>query len=522
MKRVALSLVVSRRLRRRSSRPPAPRRSSRRARSPGLTLQLNAKGEALLTYTAGGKRVHVLAWGAVNAIPTKPGHDAGRLQARLLGRLPEVLPGRTRGAGARQASTTRSRARPATSRARSIKKLRAAAARRRQLLEDRVPRRLRPVRRAEARLGGRRLQGAGRQLLGRPGVAAQASRLRPRRPTGARRRARGPPLALDGRAAGADGEHRLVVAPVEPPLRHVHLRRRRRSSGSRRPSSGQPLDSFGRNLYLDTFDSAYGTGWKRENSFLTHKGDGVFCYSVNPHPGHPAGTGTEYRATIMGPGVTPDVMWTGPAPGAVRQGDRRAAEHRDLGPARQALQAELSSRTAATGSTASRATGALGRARAVIGDGDEQRALFRRWPAGVSVVVAESGGRRAGLTVSSLVSVSLDAAARLDLARRSASLFEVLRRGGRVGGLDPRRRPGRTSRSTSRAACRRSCSGTASPCARTTRGCSTGAVGWIVARTVDERRRRRPRDLRRRGRVARAGARPGRARLRRPRGTSPL
>jgi len=39
--------------------------------------------------------------------------------------------------------------------------------------------------------------------------------------------------------------------------------------------------------------------------------------------------------------------------------------------------------------------------------GAEQRALFRRWPAGVSVVVAEVDGRRAGLTVSSLVSLSL-------------------------------------------------------------------------------------------------------------------
>ena len=38
----------------------------------------------------------------------------------------------------------------------------------------------------------------------------------------------------------------------------------------------------------------------------------------------------------------------------------------------------------------------------------EQRELFRRWPSGVSVVVAEAGGRRAGLTVSSLVSLSLD------------------------------------------------------------------------------------------------------------------
>jgi hypothetical protein len=80
--------------------------------------------------------------------------------------------------------------------------------------------------------------------------------------------------------------------------------------------SGQPLDSFGRNLYVDTFDSAYGKGWKRENSFLTHKGTGVFCYSINPHHPHPAGNGTKYRATIQGPGVTPDVMWTGVPRGA--------------------------------------------------------------------------------------------------------------------------------------------------------------------------------------------------------------
>ena len=40
--------------------------------------------------------------------------------------------------------------------------------------------------------------------------------------------------------------------------------------------------------------------------------------------------------------------------------------------------------------------------------GADQRALFRRWPAGVSVVVAEVDGRRAGLTVSSLVSLSLE------------------------------------------------------------------------------------------------------------------
>jgi hypothetical protein len=80
--------------------------------------------------------------------------------------------------------------------------------------------------------------------------------------------------------------------------------------------AGNPLDSFGRNIYVDTFDSAYGFGWKRENSFLTHVGDGVFCYSFNPHGSNPAGKGTKYRATVEGPGVTPDVMWEGTAPGS--------------------------------------------------------------------------------------------------------------------------------------------------------------------------------------------------------------
>ena len=79
-------------------------------------------------------------------------------------------------------------------------------------------------------------------------------------------------------------------------------------------SKGAPLDSFGRNVYLDTLGSVYGKGWRRENSFLTHSGTGGFCYSVNPHGSRPAGTGTSYRATIIGPGVTPDVMWQGSAP----------------------------------------------------------------------------------------------------------------------------------------------------------------------------------------------------------------
>jgi hypothetical protein len=74
---------------------------------------------------------------------------------------------------------------------------------------------------------------------------------------------------------------------------------------------GNPLDSYGRNVYVDTFNSGYGKGWHRENSFLTHhlgNTPGDFCYGFYD-PGHPNGAGTKYRATVEGPGVTPDVMW---------------------------------------------------------------------------------------------------------------------------------------------------------------------------------------------------------------------
>lgn len=90
--------------------------------------------------------------------------------------------------------------------------------------------------------------------------------------------------------------------------------------GFKSTSTGVPLDTFGRNLYVDTFGSAYGSGWKRENSFLMHKGSGKFCYGFYEHKwagkNHPSGMGQRYRATIIGPGVLPDVYWESEAPGA--------------------------------------------------------------------------------------------------------------------------------------------------------------------------------------------------------------
>jgi hypothetical protein len=92
-------------------------------------------------------------------------------------------------------------------------------------------------------------------------------------------------------------------------------------------SVGAPLDSFGRNVYVDTFASAYGGGWRRENSFLSHSPTGTFCYGFYPHGDRPAGKGTRYRATAIGPGVTPDVMWQSTALGAYNPGlDRQLAD----------------------------------------------------------------------------------------------------------------------------------------------------------------------------------------------------
>ena len=82
---------------------------------------------------------------------------------------------------------------------------------------------------------------------------------------------------------------------------------------------GAPNDKYGRSLYIDTLDSAYGPGWKRETSIVFRTVSGAFCYSFWPTrdktlPGYPnnlrpAGNGKRYRITVEGPGVTPDVSW---------------------------------------------------------------------------------------------------------------------------------------------------------------------------------------------------------------------
>ena len=71
-----------------------------------------------------------------------------------------------------------------------------------------------------------------------------------------------------------------------------------------------PTDKQGRNVYVDYLA---GTDWRRVNSFLTHPPTAGFCYTFADHPAlDPAwngqGTGPAYRATAIGPGVSPIVQ----------------------------------------------------------------------------------------------------------------------------------------------------------------------------------------------------------------------
>ena len=96
---------------------------------------------------------------------------------------------------------------------------------------------------------------------------------------------------------------------------------------------GAPTDSYGRSLYIDTRNSKYGPGWSRETSVVFRNPTGAFCYSFWPThdvslPGalaRPAGDGDRYRISVVGPGVTPDVVAETPDPGAWDPHDRAKA-----------------------------------------------------------------------------------------------------------------------------------------------------------------------------------------------------
>jgi hypothetical protein len=233
----------------------------------GVGLKVNTKGQALLTYTARGRRWNVLAWGAVNAVPPT------RARKQVAFRLDY-----SGGWGTYRKKvwkTFRNTCRPYDG-----------------------PELHWVVTACRARDGSYWALQAWQRMLPNYGATPTAKQsaweLR-------LSHWKGPVAELSVRLNWAYGSYDHLFGSFTYLGQPVY--------GFRSTPQGNPLDTFGRNLYLDTFGSAYGGGWRRENSFLTHRGTGVFCYGFYPHGGRPVGKGQRYRATIIGPGVTPDVYW---------------------------------------------------------------------------------------------------------------------------------------------------------------------------------------------------------------------
>jgi hypothetical protein len=125
--------------------------------------------------------------------------------------------------------------------------------------------------------------------------------------------------AFNGDAHGIFGRMTYAGAPVH---------------GFHTTPAGAPTDGYGRSLYIDTHDSSYGPGWQRETSVVFRKPTGAFCYSFWPthdvslpgQPARPAGNGDRYRISVVGPGVTPDVVAETADPGRWDPSDRAKVE----------------------------------------------------------------------------------------------------------------------------------------------------------------------------------------------------
>jgi hypothetical protein len=94
--------------------------------------------------------------------------------------------------------------------------------------------------------------------------------------------------------------------------------------GFKTPSPTSRGDGYARYVYIDTHDSVYGPGWRHDAGKVLHLRNGAFCYSFVPQvppAGYPdneprgPGNGDLERVTVLGPGVTPDVEWEGPGLG---------------------------------------------------------------------------------------------------------------------------------------------------------------------------------------------------------------
>ena len=73
--------------------------------------------------------------------------------------------------------------------------------------------------------------------------------------------------------------------------------------------------------------------------------------------------------------------------------------------------------------------------------GEELRALMSGVPSSVAVITVDANGQRLGLTVGSLVALSLEPPLVAIAVSRQSAMHELLREAGRLRRLDHRRRP---------------------------------------------------------------------------------
>lgn len=245
-----------------------------------LGLKVNERGEALVSYgRANGARRDVLVWGAVNARAPDPGQPQVRFAYDYSGGW------RTR--GRRVASTFRDRCGPYDGPPLVLLAAACKAPDGSYWALQRWQRTL-PVRGFEPFRPGQ----VGTELhlshWSGPLPELEVS----------------PNWTYGGRLQGLFGRLTYLGAPVH---------------GFRTPSV-RAGDRYARFVYIDTFNSVYGPGWRRDTGVATHRGNGAFCYSFvaqAPPPGYPStelrgpGNGERHRVTVMGPGVTPVVRWEG-------------------------------------------------------------------------------------------------------------------------------------------------------------------------------------------------------------------
>jgi hypothetical protein len=248
----------------------------------GITLQVNAKGEALVSYVKKdtGKQMHVLAWGAVNALPPSPGRPQVEFKLDYAG-----------GWGKYRKTT-------------AVEEFRNVCG------PYRGPALSWFVTACTAPDGTHWAVQSWQRMLPNYGLQAKTTEQSAWELRLSHWDGELPELRVNLNWAYRKFDH--IFGSFAYAGQPVH--------GFKSTPRGNPLDSYGRNLYVDTLDSAYGPGWKRENSFLMHKGNGKFCYGFYPHNPRPSGMGKKYRATIIGPGVTPDMMWEGTPLGAYNKG----------------------------------------------------------------------------------------------------------------------------------------------------------------------------------------------------------